>query len=71
MPLTPRQKACLNAIINWRHAHGYSPSQSDLADELMVSINTVQRYLFSLERKGYIKRDYATQRSIVVLREEQ
>ena len=64
--LTPRQLDTLQFIRRFRDAHGYSPTLSEMADELGVTKSTVQQYVQALEEKGAISREKYCHRSIEI-----
>lgn len=58
--LTPRQNQVLRFITDFTGAHGFPPSQREIAGHLKVSGTLpVMKHLAALERKGYIKREQA------------
>ncbi|ACF01875.1 transcriptional repressor, LexA family [Rhodopseudomonas palustris TIE-1] len=66
--LTPRQRDCLDAIVNHQTAHGSAPSYEELCAALALkSRGGVMRYLDALEERGYIQRRPNTKRSISVI----
>lgn len=66
--LTPRQRDCLDAIVNHQAAHGSAPSYQEIGNALgLRSRGCVMRFLDALEERGYIQRRACTKRSIVVL----
>jgi repressor LexA len=66
--LTGRQRQVLDFIENYSNAHGYPPSVREIGKMVgLKSSSTVHSHLNSLEMKGYIKREAAAARAIVVL----
>ena len=68
MPLTPRQREVLDAIIDFITDKGYPPSVRDLQSLLKIaSPNGVVCHLTALEKKGMIERDAMRSRGIRLL----
>lgn len=67
--LTARQQECLIAIRDFTDEWGFAPSIRDVAAFMGMAINGAQGHLKALEKKGYIRRDKRTARSIVILKE--
>lgn len=68
MALTRRQKQVLDYLVKFIDRRGYSPSFEEIADGLgLSSVATVHKHLDTLERKGYIRRDYNRSRSVEVV----
>jgi repressor LexA len=66
--LTPKQKAMLDYILNFRDVNGYNPSQHEIARHFgFSSLGTVQNYLVRLERQGAIQKDWNARRGTQVL----
>ena len=66
--LTPMVGAVLAAIRAAIVERGYPPSMKEIGRAVgLVSVSSVSYQLGVLAQKGYIRRDYATPRSIVVL----
>ncbi len=67
MTLTKRQKEVLDFLVGFVNKHGYSPSFEEIAKALrLTSLATVHKHVTTLERKGFIRRDYNQSRSIEV-----
>ena len=67
-PLTKRQKQVLDAIAAFIKGEGYCPSYDELRGLIGVSsLASVHTLLKQLERKGYIRRAYNSQRAIEIL----
>ncbi|MBR9800252.1 hypothetical protein GYB59_00500 [bacterium] len=63
--LTKRQSSILAFVTQYIQAHGYSPSQREIADSQgFSSLTAVRGHLEALERKGQIRRSSHTSRSI-------
>jgi len=69
-PLTKRQRQVLDATAAWIKKHGYSPSYEEIGAVVGVkSSATVYVLLRVLQRKGYIRRAYNSQRAIEIIPE--
>ena len=68
--LTPKQQLVLDMIRQFKDNHDYSPTVSELSWLIGINKNAVWKHLHSLERKGYLKRDKRTARSIVLIEKE-
>ena len=67
-PLSRRQKQVLDAIAAFIKGEGYCPSYDELRGLIGVSsLASVYVLLKQLERKGYIRRAYNSQRAIEIL----
>jgi SOS-response transcriptional repressor LexA len=68
LPLTIKQKAVLDYIVQYQTANKIAPSFNDIAAHFgYSSLATVHEYLTALEAKGYIARGYNQQRCLTVL----
>lgn len=67
MTLTPGQLKVTNAITGFRRTHGISPSLRELARDLSCSKSTVLCHIEALERKGAVRRQRYSSRSLEVL----
>lgn len=66
--LTPRQQEMCDFIRSFTTRKGFGPSLQEIADALNItSRNGVLCHLRSMERKGILRRDPKTSRSIVLL----
>ncbi len=66
--LTRRQKEVLEYLRTYIHQNGYAPCVRDICSALdLKSTSTAHAHLTKLERKGYITRDPAKPRTIMVL----
>ena len=55
-------------IIEYHNSHGYSPTFREIGKGVYLSnVSNIQKYIFILSEKGYLKYDYGIARSIVVL----
>ena len=67
--LNPRQKEMLAFIAQFCEEHGYPPTVREIGAAVgLKSTSNVHAYLKALEKKGYIRRDAAHQRTISVIR---
>lgn len=70
-PLNKRQQMILGYIQDYCKTHGYPPSIRDIGKAVgLKSSSTVHMYLVQLEEKGYIRRDPARPRAIIVIKDE-
>lgn len=68
-PLSPRQASILEYIIEEVNGRGYPPAVREIGRHVgLSSSSTVHSHLTTLEDRGYIKRDPAKPRAIMVLR---
>lgn len=68
-PLTARQRAVLECIIESVERRGYPPAVREIGQRVgLASSSTVHSHIKSLEEKGYISRDPSKPRAIMVLR---
>jgi repressor LexA len=68
MALTRRQKQVLDYLVKFIDRKRYSPSFEEIAEGLnLSSVATVHKHLDTLERKGFIKREYNRSRSVEVV----
>lgn len=68
-PLSARQKEILDYIINEVTMRGYPPAVREIGEAVSLrSSSTVHAHLHRLEKLGYIHRDPAKPRAIMVLR---
>jgi len=66
--LTRRQKEVLEYLRTYIHENGYAPCVRDICSALdLKSTSTAHAHLTKLEKKGYITRDPAKPRTIMVL----
>lgn len=65
MTLTPKQKRIFDFIDGFLAAHGYPPSQQEIARAFgFRSLGTVQNYLVRLERAGLLARNWNARRGL-------
>lgn len=68
--VTDRQLRVLRTISEWTKQHGYAPSTLELCDVLNIkSTQGVLKHVDALRKKGLVKRDVATARSLVITAE--
>jgi repressor LexA len=68
MPLTKRQFQVLSVLDRFVKENGYCPSFDEIGKSLQLSsLATVHKHLNTLERKGFIRRDYNRSRSIEIV----
>ncbi len=68
MALTRRQKQVLDFLGSFINRKGYSPSFEEISEAIGVrSLATVHKHMETLERKGFIKRNYNCSRSVEVV----
>jgi repressor LexA len=71
MPLTKRQFQVLLFLERFVQEKGYCPSFDEIGKGLRLSsLATVHKHINTLERKGFIRRDYNRSRSIEVVNRE-
>jgi repressor LexA len=70
--LTPKQKQVLEFIQGYAAAHGYPPTQQEIAARFgFRSLGTVQNYLVRLEQHGLLRRSWNAKRALEVVRPPQ
>ncbi|HRK02756.1 MAG TPA: transcriptional repressor LexA [Oligoflexia bacterium] len=63
--LTPKQQQLLAFIQGYQQAHGFAPTQQEIAKQFgFRSLGTVQNYLVRLERQGLLKKSWNARRSL-------
>lgn len=68
-PLTPRQRAIMECIIHSVESRGFPPAVREICETVGLSSgSTVHAHLNTLEERGYIRRDPAKPRAILILR---
>lgn len=68
--LTERQRDVLECIIRSVETRGFPPAVREICDEVGLSSgSTVHAHLNTLEKRGYIRRDPAKPRAILILRD--
>ena len=70
--LTPKQTQVLEFIRDYADAHGYPPTQQEIARRFgFRSLGTVQNYLVRLEQHGLLRRSWNAKRALEVVRPRQ
>ncbi|WP_029918521.1 transcriptional repressor LexA [Pelobacter seleniigenes] len=70
-PLTPKQKAVYDYILEFTEQHGYPPSQQEIARAFgWSSLGTVQNYLVRLQREGVLSKDLNARRGLKTLQSQ-
>lgn len=68
MPLTKKQFQVLSFLDQFIQENGYCPSFEEIGKSLHLSSSaTVHKHISTLERKGFLRRDYNRSRSIEIL----
>lgn len=68
-PLTSRQRAIMECIIHSVESRGFPPAVREICEAVGLSSgSTVHAHLNTLEERGYIRRDPAKPRAILILR---
>lgn len=68
-PLTLRQRAIMECIIHSVESRGFPPAVREICEAVGLSSgSTVHAHLNTLEERGYIRRDPAKPRAILILR---
>ena len=73
MDLTPKQRAVLQFLKDYRREHGMPPSYEEIRQEFgFASLNSARKHLLQLHRKGYIRSPWKNQKRAleIVEREE-
>jgi len=64
-PLTPKQKAVYDYILDFSQSYGYPPSQNEIAKAFgWSSLGTVQNYLVRLVREGVLEKNWNAKRGL-------
>lgn len=67
MSLTPKQKAFLDYLTQFRTENGFAPSQNEIAEHFgFRSLGTVQKYLVRLKEKGLLESTPHAKRGLAV-----
>jgi len=65
MSLTPKQKKVYEFILRFLEEQGYAPSQREIAEHFgFSSLGTVQDYLSTLKRGGYLEQGWNAKRDL-------
>jgi repressor LexA len=73
MDLTPKQRAVLQYLKDYRREHGMPPSYEEIRQEFgFASLNSARKHLLQLHRKGFIRSPWKNQKRAleIVEREE-
>lgn len=73
MDLTPKQRAVLQFLKDYRREHGMPPSYEEIRQEFgFASLNSARKHLLQLHRKGFIRSPWKNQKRAleIVDREE-
>jgi SOS-response transcriptional repressor LexA len=66
--ITQKQSVILNFIKSFVEEKGYSPTFQEIADGIgLKSLATVHKHIGNLVKKGKLKRDYNTSRSLEIV----
>ena len=70
-PLTRKQQAVLDYLVEFVHENGYQPSYREMMAEFDAkSPNGIRCHLLALEKKGRIQLESRAARAIRILRED-
>src|SRR5262245_41287250 len=63
MDLTPKQRAVLQYLKDYRREHGMPPSYEEIRTEFgFASLNSARKHLLQLHRKGFIRSPWKNQK---------
>lgn len=63
MDLTPKQRAVLQYLKDYRREHGMPPSYDEIRKEFgFASLNSARKHLLQLDRKGFIRSPWGNQK---------
>lgn len=63
MDLTPKQRAVLHFLKDYRREHGMPPSYEEIRQEFgFASLNSARKHLLQLHRKGFIRSPWKNQK---------
>lgn len=65
--LTVQRQRVLNTIRGFYTEHGFAPTVREIADEVGISLSSVQHQLEQLQRMGWIRRHPGRARALIVL----
>lgn len=65
--ITARQQMVLNFITAFRRKKGYSPTVREIGTKFGIGVRAAYDFMCVLRKKGFIKWEEKTPRSIVVL----
>jgi SOS regulatory protein LexA len=64
LPLTLRQKQIYEFVHNYAKKNGVSPTHEEIGRKFRLVVSTVHEHLSTLQKKGYIKKEYGHARAI-------
>lgn len=72
MDLTPKQRAVLQFLKDYRREHGMPPSYDEIRSEFgFASLNSARKHLLQLHRKGYIRSPFKNQKRALEIVEQE
>lgn len=72
MDLTPKQRAVLQYLKDYRREHGMPPSYDEIRREFgFASLNSARKHLLQLHRKGFIRSPWQNQKRALEIVEEE
>jgi repressor LexA len=72
MDLTPKQRAVLQFLKDYRRLNGMPPSYDEIRREFgFSSLNSARKHLLQLHRKGFISSPWQNQKRALVITEEE
>ncbi|MGH9323901.1 MAG: transcriptional repressor LexA [Vicinamibacteria bacterium] len=72
MDLTPKQRAVLQYLKDYRREHGMPPSYDEIRREFgFASLNSARKHLLQLHRKGFIRSPWKNQKRALEIVESQ
>jgi repressor LexA len=72
MDLTPKQRAVLQYLKDYRREHGMPPSYDEIRQEFgFASLNSARKHLLQLHRKGFIRSPWKNQKRALEIVEEE
>jgi repressor LexA len=71
MDLTPKQRAVLQYLKDYRREHGMPPSYEEIRREFgFASLNSARKHLLQLHRKGFIRSPWKNQKRALEIVDE-
>ena len=72
MDLTPKQRAVLQYLKDYRREHGMPPSYDEIRREFgFASLNSARKHLLQLDRKGFIRSPWKNQKRAIEIVEKE
>lgn len=72
MDLTPKQRAVLQFLKDYRREHGMPPSYEEIRREFgFASLNSARKHLLQLHRKGFIRSPWKNQKRALEIVEQE